>query len=98
MKMQSTLRIAADHPAFSGHFPAFPVFPGAALLDEMLRILEAARGIDLKSWHISSVKFLDAVRPRDSLLFEHEAPSPGLIRFTICVADRKIASGTLHES
>ena len=98
MKMQSTLDIAADHPAFSGHFPAFPVFPGAALLDEMLQIIESARGIDLKSWHVTSVKFLDAVRPRDSLLLEHEAPSPGLIRFTICVADRKIASGTLHES
>jgi 3-hydroxyacyl-[acyl-carrier-protein] dehydratase len=98
MKMQSTLNIAADHPAFSGHFPAFPVYPGAALLDEMLEIIEATRGIDLKSWHISSVKFLDAVRPRDSLVFEHEAPSAGLIRFTICVADRKIASGTLHES
>ncbi|HTD75477.1 MAG TPA: hypothetical protein VK652_18250 [Steroidobacteraceae bacterium] len=98
MKMQSTLHIAADHPAFCGHFPAFPVFPGAALLDEMLTILESARGIDLKSWHVSSVKFLDAVRPRDSLVFEHEAPSAGLIRFTISVADRKIAGGTLHES
>ena len=98
MKMQSTLSIAADHPAFCGHFPTFPVFPGAALLDEMLNILESSRGIDLKSWHVSSVKFLDAVRPRDSLVFEHEAPSAGLIRFTISIADRKIASGTLHES
>ena len=98
MKMPSTLNIAAENPAFSGHFPAFPVYPGAALLDEMLKILETARGIDLKSWHISSVKFLDAVRPRDSLVFEHEAPSAGLIRFTISVADRKVASGTLHES
>jgi 3-hydroxyacyl-[acyl-carrier-protein] dehydratase len=98
MKMQSTLNVAAEHPAFCGHFPAFPVFPGAALLDEMLQILETARGIDLKAWHIASVKFLDAVRPRDSLVFEHEAPSAGLIRFTISVANRKIASGTLHES
>jgi 3-hydroxymyristoyl/3-hydroxydecanoyl-(acyl carrier protein) dehydratase len=98
MKMQSTLQIAADHPAFCGHFPAFPVFPGAALLDEMLTILESARGIDLRSWHVSSVKFLDAVRPRDSLVFEHEAPSAGLIRFTISIAERKIAGGTLHES
>lgn len=98
MKMQSTLNIAADHPAFSGHFPAFPVLPGAALLDEMLKILESARGIDLRSWHISSAKFLDAVRPRDSLVFEHEAPSPGLIRFAILVEHRKIAGGTLHES
>jgi 3-hydroxymyristoyl/3-hydroxydecanoyl-(acyl carrier protein) dehydratase len=98
MKMQSTLSIAVDHPAFSGHFPAFPVLPGAVLLDEMLKILESARGIDLNSWHISSIKFLDAVRPGDSLIFEHEAPAAGLIRFAIRVQDRKIAGGSLHES
>jgi 3-hydroxymyristoyl/3-hydroxydecanoyl-(acyl carrier protein) dehydratase len=98
MKMQHTLNIAADHPAFSGHFPAFPVLPGAVLLDQMFKVLESAHGIDLKSWHISSVKFFDAVRPGDSLTFEHEAPSAGLIRFAIRAGDRKIAGGSLHES
>ena len=98
MKMQSTLNIAADHPAFAGHFPAFPLLPGAILLDEMLRAIELARGIDLKSWRISSAKFLDAVRPRDTLVLEHVAAAPGLIHFTIRVADRKVASGVLHES
>lgn len=98
MKMHSTLRIAADHPSVAGHFPAFPVLPGAVLLDEMLRVIEQARGIDLKSWHISSAKFLDAVRPRDSLVLEHEVSAPGLIHFTIRVEERKVASGTLHES
>jgi 3-hydroxyacyl-[acyl-carrier-protein] dehydratase len=98
MKMQSTLNIAADHPSFAGHFPAFPVLPGAILLDEMLKAIELARGIDLKSWHISSAKFLDAVRPLDSLVLEHDASAPGLIHFTIRVEGRKVASGTLHES
>lgn len=98
MKMRSTLDIAADHPSFAGHFPAFPVLPGAMLLDEMLKAIEVARGIDLKSWHISSAKFLDAVRPRDVLVLEHDVSAPGLIRFTIRVDDRKVASGTLHES
>jgi 3-hydroxyacyl-[acyl-carrier-protein] dehydratase len=98
MKMQSTLSIAADHPSFAGHFPAFPVLPGALLLDEMLKSIELARGIDLKSWHISSAKFLAAVRPCDCLVLEHETSAPGLIRFTIRVDDRKVASGTLHES
>ena len=98
MKMQSTLDISADHPSFAGHFPSFPVLPGALLLDEMLKVIEMARGIDFKSWHISSAKFLDAVRPCDSLVFEHEALSPGLIHFTIRVGERKVAGGTLHES
>jgi 3-hydroxymyristoyl/3-hydroxydecanoyl-(acyl carrier protein) dehydratase len=98
VKMHSRLDIAADHPSFSGHFPAFPVLPGAILLDEMLAAIQLARGIDLKSWHVSSVKFLDAVRPRDRLVLEHEAAAPGLIHFTIRVDSRKVASGTLHES
>jgi 3-hydroxymyristoyl/3-hydroxydecanoyl-(acyl carrier protein) dehydratase len=98
MKMQSTIGIAADHPSFAGHFPAFPVLPGAILLDEMLKAIELARGIDLKSWHITSAKFLDAVRPRDTLVLEHEAPSAGMIHFTIRVGDRRVTSGTLSNA
>ena len=97
MKMQSTLEIAADHPVFAGHFPGFPVVPGAVLLDEMLRAIEGARDIDLLNWHVSSAKFLSAVRPRDALVLEHECTAPGSIQFTLRVDDRKVASGTLHE-
>jgi 3-hydroxyacyl-[acyl-carrier-protein] dehydratase len=98
MKMHSTLTLAADHPAFAGHFPAFPVLPGALLLDEMLKAIERGRAIDLKAWHISSAKFLEAVRPGETLVLEHEAPAPGLIHFAIRVDERKVAGGTLHES
>ena len=73
--MQTELKISPDHPAFAGHFPAFPVLPGAILLDEMLNAIELARGIDLKRWHISAAKFLDAVRPGDHLVLEHDSPA-----------------------
>ena len=72
MKMQSTLSVAADHPSFAGHFPTFAVLPGAVLLDEMLTAIEQARGINLKSWHLSSARFLDVVRPHDCLTLEHD--------------------------
>ena len=96
--MHIALHIAADHPSFAGHFPGFPVLPGAVLLDETLRAIERARGIDLTAWQISSAKFLDVVRPHDCLTLEHDAPAAGLIRFTILVGDRKVVGGTLHES
>jgi 3-hydroxymyristoyl/3-hydroxydecanoyl-(acyl carrier protein) dehydratase len=96
--MQTEFEIPSDHPAFAGHFPAFPVLPGAILLDEMLNAIELARGIDLKAWHIGAAKFLDAVRPGDRLILEHDSPAAGLIHFTIRAGNRKVTSGTLHES
>jgi 3-hydroxyacyl-[acyl-carrier-protein] dehydratase len=98
MKMQSALRVAPDHPSFAGHFPKYPVLPGAVLLDEMLKAIESARGIEIKSWHIASAKFLGLVRPSDILVLEHDAPTQGLIRFTIRVENRKVASGMLSKA
>jgi 3-hydroxyacyl-[acyl-carrier-protein] dehydratase len=98
MKMQSALRITPDHPSFAGHFPKFPVLPGAVLLDEMLKEIEGARGIRITSWHIASAKFLGLVRPGDTLILEHDAPTQGLIRFSIRVENRTVASGMLSNA
>jgi 3-hydroxyacyl-[acyl-carrier-protein] dehydratase len=95
--MQFALEISADHPAFAGHFPNFPVLPGAVLIDEALKVIEQAYGIDLTQWHISSAKFLAPVRPRDRLVVEHEAPAEGSIRFSIRSGSRTVASGTLSQ-
>jgi 3-hydroxymyristoyl/3-hydroxydecanoyl-(acyl carrier protein) dehydratase len=95
--MQCALEISADHPAFAGHFPNFPVLPGAVLIDEVLKIIEQACGIDLTQWHISAAKFLAPVRPRDRLVVEHEAPAEGLIRFSIRLGSRTVASGMLSQ-
>jgi acyl-coenzyme A synthetase/AMP-(fatty) acid ligase len=94
--MHSPLDVPPDHPSFAGHFPKFPVLPGAALLDEALQAIERQRGIELTRWHIASVKFLGLVRPGDALHLEHSvAADSGSIRFTIRVADRTVASGSL---
>ena len=94
----SALEIPRHHPAFAGHFPKFPVLPGAVLLDEALQLIQRERGIDLTQWQIASAKFLDVVRPGDVLGLEHEAPHGGLIRFTIRAAERTVASGSLERS
>jgi 3-hydroxymyristoyl/3-hydroxydecanoyl-(acyl carrier protein) dehydratase len=97
--VHSLIEIPPDHPAFAGHFPKFPVLPGALLLDEALQAIEKARGIDLRDWRIASVKFLDAVRPGDALRLEHAAaPHSGVIRFTIHAAARLVASGSLART
>jgi 3-hydroxymyristoyl/3-hydroxydecanoyl-(acyl carrier protein) dehydratase len=102
MNTNPTLRhqiaVPPDHPSFAGHFPAFPVLPGAVLLDETLRIIESDRHIDLTAWGISSMKFLGVVRPGDSLCLEHTAPSASLIRFTLRIGPREVAAGTLSNA
>ena len=93
--MHCTLDIAADHPSFAGHFPQFPVLPGAVLLDETLRVIARARGLDLTQWQITSAKFLGAIRPGDALCLQHDAATDGVVRFTIRVSNRALVSGAL---
>ena len=95
--MQSILSIPADHASFAGHFPQFPLLPGAVLLDAALDAVMRARGLDLLRWRITSAKFLNTVRPGDELCLRHETPREGLICFTIRSADRTVASGTLAQ-
>jgi 3-hydroxymyristoyl/3-hydroxydecanoyl-(acyl carrier protein) dehydratase len=97
--MQSSIEVPRDHPSFAGHFPKFPVLPGAALLDAALQVIQRERGIDLTQWRIASVKFIDAVRPGDALRLEHiVASKSGPIRFTVRVADRTVAIGSLSSA
>jgi 3-hydroxyacyl-[acyl-carrier-protein] dehydratase len=95
VKKLKAIKIAAHHPAFAGHFPTFPVLPGAILLDETLRVIGCDSALDFTQWQVASAKFLNVVRPGDVLDLEYEAVSPHLIRFTLRVQDRKVASGTL---
>jgi 3-hydroxyacyl-[acyl-carrier-protein] dehydratase len=96
-RMHGVLEIAADHPAYAGHFPALPVLPGAVLLDQALAAVERARHIDVREWQISVAKFLATVRPGDALQLEHEMTDNGIIRFTIRNSQRAVASGTLSR-
>jgi 3-hydroxymyristoyl/3-hydroxydecanoyl-(acyl carrier protein) dehydratase len=93
--LHGPLEISAEHPAYAGHFPGFPVLPGAVLIDAALNAIAASKRLDLRQWHLASVKFLDMVRPGDALFLEHGGPVNGSIRFTIRIADRKAVSGTL---
>lgn len=94
--MNSTpLPLAVPHPATEGHFPGEPILPGVVLLDEALRVIEQATGMDATRWRVASVKFLSPAAPGESLLLEHERLSSGAVRFTIVSGDRAVATGQL---
>ncbi len=97
MIQSKKITIAADHPAYAGHFPNFPVLPGAVLLDEVLRAVGGERSGDSRVWQIASAKFLGAVRPGDALRVEFDAETTGAIRFSVLAAGRTVVSGVLHD-
>lgn len=95
MSNSRALPIAADHPAFAGHFPGTPILPGAVLLDEALRIIELDRALDITQWQVIAAKFLAMVRPGESLAIDHSSPASGTVHFTVRVDGRTALAGTL---
>ncbi len=82
--------IAADHPAYAGHFPGRPILPGVVLLDRAQRALEQASGLRITG--IAMAKFLSPVQPGEALELDYEAAASGL-RFEIRCGERQVASG-----
>ena len=94
MEAMLSLPIAADHPAFPGHFPGMPVVPGVVLLDEVIHMLEQTYGMNVVQ--IVQAKFLSPVRPGESVHLRHERGSDGACRFYLSCAERTIATGVLR--
>jgi 3-hydroxyacyl-[acyl-carrier-protein] dehydratase len=82
-----------DHPAAPGHFPGNPVMPGAVLLAETLRAIEAGLGERISPCRIRSAKFLAPVRPGERFAIEFSRASSGSIRFTVTVAGSTVLNG-----
>jgi 3-hydroxyacyl-[acyl-carrier-protein] dehydratase len=96
VKRVHTLRIAADHPAYPGHFPGMPLLPGAVLLDEALHLIESELALDLTRWQLTTAKFLERVRPGDPLTLEHTLSDRG-VQFTVRVSNKPALAGTLSR-
>jgi 3-hydroxymyristoyl/3-hydroxydecanoyl-(acyl carrier protein) dehydratase len=88
-------RIPEDHPACDGHFPGFPVVPGAVLLDEILSRLESALAIDLCGCRLSVAKFPAPLAPGTKASLEYRLAERGAVQFWLASDGRTVASGTL---
>jgi hypothetical protein len=63
-----TYEIVEEHPAFAGHFPGRPIFPGVSLLELVMRTLEDLPFAGLhRPAVLDAVKFLAPVRPGESV-------------------------------
>ena len=90
-------RIAADHPAFDGHFPGRPLLPGVLLLAEAMEALRGAPQLAARlgdAPEIAQAKFLAPVGPGSDLAVALFDEASGL-RFELRCGAALVASGRL---
>ena len=92
--------IAADHPAFDGHFPGRPVLPGVVLLSLVIEALAtepALRALLGATPTIEQVKFLAPVLPDSHVLItlKRLRASTTRVDFEASVEGRTVARGVL---
>lgn len=92
--------IAADHPAFAGHFPGRPIVPGVVLLDQVIIAVRQWRATpETDTVEIANAKFLSPVGPGEELQLEcrwQAGAGFATVRFELACGARKIASGSLR--
>jgi len=87
------VHFAADHAAARGHFPGNPIIPGALLLSETLRAIEADLGKSLVLWQIKSAKFVHPVRPGERVSIDFSRPDEKRISFSCKVGATLVLAG-----
>lgn len=87
--------IPADHPACAGHFPGFPVVPGAVLLDEILSRLESALALDLCAYRLSAAKFPAPLAPGCTVSLNYRREAGGAVHFSLAANGGVVATGSL---
>lgn len=95
MPYETTLRIAANHPALSGHFPGQPIVPGVVLLDLVIEHAERWLGRTLMATALPQAKFTTPLLPEQEARLRLTLREDEL-RFAITRADAPIAQGAFR--
>ncbi len=89
------LHVAADHPAFAGHFPGHPVLPGVSLLSLVQQALLRRPSLAAKvsgTPTVDNAKFLAPVGPGADLVLSFKEQGKG-VAFEVKAGDTTVARG-----
>jgi hypothetical protein len=94
---RAPVQVPADYPYFDGHFPGYPILPGAAQLSEL--VLPFVRRVrpDLgRLTHMARLKFSGRIQPGDTIeVVLEERPGQSQLEFTLRRGPTLCAAGTL---
>jgi 3-hydroxymyristoyl/3-hydroxydecanoyl-(acyl carrier protein) dehydratase len=92
---EHTWVVPVDHPAFAGHFPASPILPGVLMLDRVVHAAARLANQPEAGAHLGNAKFLQPVRPGQTLVFRLAGSERGGMRFEVLAGETLVASGSL---
>ena len=87
----SLMRIPAEHPSLSGHFPGNPIVPGVVILDTVIRFAEQW---SYRIAAVKSAKFKAPLLPQTPFQVELSPCADGL-DFRVVVDAKPVVCGTL---
>jgi len=93
---EASFVLAPSHPAFQGHFPGDPVLPGVVQVDWAIRFGARAFGVQGTFLGLDRVKFLQAIRPGETVLLALAAPAPGRLDFQYTAGGDLKSSGSVR--
>ncbi|MFQ6371999.1 thioester dehydrase [Shewanella sp. YIC-542] len=89
------LQVAADYPAFAGHFPEHPVLPGVVQLDWAIRFGSEHFGYDGAVAQLEVLKFQQLIRPGMEVTLRIEQLASGKLQFSLSCDTQRFASGRI---
>ncbi|MDQ6993889.1 MAG: hypothetical protein Q9M31_10465 [Mariprofundus sp.] len=87
--------IAANHPAFSGHFPSFPILPAVVELSLLQETLSSFHQSPCTIIGLPFAKFLHPIKPNTVVNIELTILNEGSGNFIIRIPQHLAAKGRL---
>src|SRR4029079_1384936 len=93
--IRRTMRVAAEHPVFHGHFPGNPIAPGVTLLEWVLHDVAQSLGRAPSTLRVRETKFFTPLAPAQLAELHYQILAERC-SFDIHCAEIRIAHGILE--